>query len=244
MIIPRFFRIVGLVFDVIIAAKYSIPISGCESIKSRLGYYQNQKPIQAIAKGKMMARTTNNHEEHEDLDSSWKTDYEELTLDSPLRELAERPIYTKTSDQNGHGENIQAYMPPSFGRIIDNEILPVGRAAGKYKARSDVIRDAMYRGVMIQRLMLGMKGWHIDAVITDQEERVKQHADINRRADEFVINLKLLWDHGEKDQAINDMLGYVQAIKSSPERERYHRALENALMKAELLELLKRTIDA
>lgn len=193
---------------------------------------------------KKLARDNHNHEDQAAADSSWKTDYEELTLDSAIRELAAKPIYTKTSDQNGHGENIQAYMPPSFARIIDNDILPAGRAAGKYKARSDVIRDAMYLGVAVQRLRLGMKGWHLDQIIAEQEERVKFHADINRRADEFVTNLKLLWDHGEKRQAIDDMLGYIQAIKSNPENVRYHRALEQALMKAELLDLLKEAFNA
>jgi len=146
--------------------------------------------------------------------NSWETDTEGLTSDTALSELIERVPYKTTEDKQGHDSFLGARFPKQFTRWVDS----IRELSGSpYQNRADVVRDAIYLGLVIISLRHNLSpNWRTMEKLAQVSGVAAEIAGEYSKIEHLIPQLQILVANKQLRQARDIVRDYVKVLNEFP----------------------------
>lgn len=141
------------------------------------------------------------------------TDWDlESPYDAPtsIQELIDMAPFREASDSKGGSYTAAARIPTWAERKIQWFIEMKG---SPYQLKGDVVRDAIYLGLRILHARYkGNPDWAQESKMADAISKVGVSGRLREQVTRLTEGLRVLWDEGDEDQAIEGLEQFVGAV--------------------------------
>ena len=166
---------------------------------------------------------------------TWGTEALGLDPSDPISKLMCLRPFKRTEDKKGHGFFLGAWFPKETSRIVEKV-----KEAGPYETNSDVVRDAVYRGLQV--LLLAYEhdeGWQAEMLLAKMVNDTDWESRIYKQEEDFVAALDRLVKNDDNDYATQLVQERMALMSRSPDSERRLNVLMEHLKRARLEDLLE-----
>ena len=182
-----------------------------------------------------LSKERDKRRKEEERADTWRTDSFSLEPEDPIQKLIALKPFRRSEDKRGHAVFLGAWFSKEIGRDIGKV-----KELGPYETNSDVIRDAVYRGIQVLRLAYEKdEGWKSEMLLTRMVNEAAYESKIYKQEEDFVSALDRLVKNGDKEYASQLVQERVALMTRSPDSERRLNVLSEQLRRARLEELLK-----
>jgi Arc/MetJ-type ribon-helix-helix transcriptional regulator len=168
-------------------------------------------------------------------EDTWQTDSFSLEPGDPISKLMSLKPYKRSEDKKGHGVFLGGWFPKEISRDIE-EI----KEFGPYKTNSDVVRDAVYRGLQVLKLAYEEdESWQAEMLLSKMANDAEWESRIYEQEDDFVSSLDRLCRNGDRDYASQLLQERIQLMRRSADSARRLNVLTEKLRRNRLDDLLE-----
>jgi len=166
---------------------------------------------------------------------TWSLDSEigNLDADTPLSVLIGYKAYTSSQDKKGHEAFLGAKFPKEFARWRTR----LRERSEIYQTNADVVRDAIYLGLIIISLRNNsLAQWRTLVAVTQAHAAIFEDARIFKECEELADDLVILVSNNDLETAAEHLRAFKASLDSCPPK--YTEALKRALSERRLQNLL------
>ena len=142
--------------------------------------------------------------------SAWDLDVLNVTKDDPLKILVERDPMVLSEDKKGHDITLYSRFPKYIGgwiaQIMEKHNSP-------YKTRSDLVRDAVFLGMVVLNLRYQTPEWRAGERMARIASEVAYKADMLERIDMMVKDIKTIVASGDVESARKGLFEYMEIAR-------------------------------